>query len=331
MSKLLTTAAIVAITAGSAFAEGHAKTAEDQMAETGQMENAGAFPAGWNEDLDQRYAAIADTPVRDLLGINVLSEAGEDVGEIDTFVIVDNQLKAVVGVGGFLGLGEHDVALALEDLTWDGDAIVIPFTAEELEAMPQWTEEADFAALTETDTFRSRSDLESVGDKNAELGATQLAATPDAVELDEELAEAAEATENAVEEGAAEAEQMAENAAAEVGSWFERIEAEFGDLADAEINEFEGKEVIASNGAVIGEVEDIAMQGDKPVAIIGIGGFLGLGEHDVALDLAELGWNGERFTLDGYSEEDLKAMPEVDPNSVELLAGDVTLRARANM
>ncbi|MBT8423489.1 MAG: PRC-barrel domain-containing protein [Silicimonas sp.] len=381
-TKLLTTAAAISLVAGGAYAENHTAAEGENMSANAEVNVQTNYPAGWNDDLDQRYAAIADRPVRDLIGINVVTEGGDDVGEIDTFVILENELMAVVGVGGFLGLGEHEVALSLKDLTWDGDRMVIPFTEEELEAMPEWTEEADFAALTETDTFRSRGDLESVGDRNDELGATQLADNPDAVELDEDVAEAANeteqaveetaaATEEAVEEGAAETEQMAENAAeatenaaeeagdevadaadatgdamaegaeaveqtaenaaTAVGNWFEQIEAEFGELADANIIDVEGREVANANGEIIGEVEEVAMMDGKPVAVIGVGGFLGLGDHDVALELTELKWNGETFVLDGYTEAQLKEMSQVDPDAIEMLEDDTTLRSHANM
>ena len=400
-TKLLTSVAVLSIGAAPVFAEEHTAANTEATGEANaQTELSNGRPLGWNDDLDRQYADIADRPVRDLVGMNVISENGEDVGEVDTFVIMEGNLMAVVGVGGFLGLGEHDVALSLSDLTWDGQRLVIPFTEEELEAMPEWDEQADFTALAEDDTFRTRTmpqddttdmaateetddgvvtltgdgeqmaetedgaieqeaeemaaDAEAATEEAGEEVADAAEATENAVEegaaeaeqmaenaateteqaaeaAGEEVAEAAEATENAVEEGAAEAEQMAENAAAEAGSWFEEIEAVFGELTDAEIREIEGMEVVNAQGDVIGEIDDIAMHNGAPIAIVGVGGFIGLGEHDVAIDLAQLQRDGERFVLDGYTEEDLKQMPEVDHNTVEMLDDDVTLRSQANM
>ncbi|NNL73039.1 MAG: PRC-barrel domain-containing protein, partial [Silicimonas sp.] len=126
-------------------------------------------------------------------------------------------------------------------------------------------------------------------------------------------------------------EQTAENAATAVGNWFEQIEAEFGELADANIIDVEGREVANANGEIIGEVEEVAMMDGKPVAVIGVGGFLGLGDHDVALELTELKWNGETFVLDGYTEAQLKEMSQVDPDAIEMLEDDTTLRSHANM
>ena len=67
------------------------------------------------------------------------------------------------------------------------------------------------------------------------------------------------------------------------------------------------------------------------MAVVGIGGFLGLGEHDVALEISEMSWDGEKFVVDGYSEDDLKGMAEYDPETLQPLQADVTLRSQANL
>lgn len=399
-TKLLTSAAVLALGAAPVLAEEHATTTMEDTSANQTAQLAPEAPLGWNDDLDQRYADIADRPVRDLIGMNVISETGDDVGEVDTFVILDGELQAVVGVGGFLGLGEHEVALSLSDLAWDGQRLVIPFTKDELEAMPEWDEQAEFVALGEDDTFRTRMSTDGMAPTGAEVAAAEEAAgdedtmteevaeaqegeieqeaeelaaeadmatdqaaeeiadaaeaTENAVEegaaeaeqmaenaateteraaeaAGEEIADAAEATENAVEEGAAATEQMAENAANEAASWFKEIETLFGDLADTEISDLEGMEVVDAEGRVIGEIDEIAMHNGAPVAIVGVGGFIGLGEHDVALELSRLEHNGENFVLNGYTEEDLKAMPEVDRDAVEMLDDGATLRTYATM
>jgi hypothetical protein len=56
-----------------------------------------------------------------LTGLNVYNENGEKIGDINE-VLVDRDGKAeavVIGVGGFLGLGERDVAVAFNALRWE--------------------------------------------------------------------------------------------------------------------------------------------------------------------------------------------------------------------
>jgi sporulation protein YlmC with PRC-barrel domain len=55
-----------------------------------------------------------------LIGINVYNEANEKIGDIEE-LIVDKSSKVenvVLGVGGFLGMGEHYVAVPMEKLKW---------------------------------------------------------------------------------------------------------------------------------------------------------------------------------------------------------------------
>ena len=59
-----------------------------------------------------------------LAGLNVYNENDEKIGDINE-VLVDRNGKAeavVIGVGGFLGLGEHDVAVPFSALRWEMNA-----------------------------------------------------------------------------------------------------------------------------------------------------------------------------------------------------------------
>lgn len=55
-----------------------------------------------------------------LIGVNVYNDNNEKIGDIEELIIdksgkVDN---VVLGVGGFLGMGEHYVAVPMEKLKW---------------------------------------------------------------------------------------------------------------------------------------------------------------------------------------------------------------------
>lgn len=54
-----------------------------------------------------------DATASRLLGVNVYNNQNESLGEIDDFVISDGKTitGVVIGVGGFLGMGEHYVAV----------------------------------------------------------------------------------------------------------------------------------------------------------------------------------------------------------------------------
>ena len=58
-----------------------------------------------------------------LVGVNVYNDANEKIGDIND-VILDKSGKVenvVLGVGGFLGMGEHDVAVAYDKLKWSNE------------------------------------------------------------------------------------------------------------------------------------------------------------------------------------------------------------------
>lgn len=55
-----------------------------------------------------------------LVGVNVYNEANEKIGDVDE-VILDKSGKVanvILGVGGFVGMGEHYVAVAFDKLKW---------------------------------------------------------------------------------------------------------------------------------------------------------------------------------------------------------------------
>ena len=73
-----------------------------------------------------------------------------------------------------------------------------------------------------------------------------------------------------------------------------------------------GKTVFNDSGDGIGKVDDIIVAPDKAVsyAIIGAGGFLGVGRHDVAIPVSQIKQQSDgKFILAGATKDALKAMP----------------------
>jgi sporulation protein YlmC with PRC-barrel domain len=72
-----------------------------------------------------------------------------------------------------------------------------------------------------------------------------------------------------------------------------------------------GQSVYNDKGEAIGKADDIIIAPDKAVsyAIIGAGGFLGVGKHDVAIPVSQLKQSDGKFVLAGATKEAIKAMP----------------------
>ena len=81
-----------------------------------------------------------------LIGTAVRNPAGETIGDINE-ILLDKSGKVaavVVGVGGFLGMGEREVALAFESIRMtrdkDGkDVLTVNATKDTLKTAPVWT------------------------------------------------------------------------------------------------------------------------------------------------------------------------------------------------
>jgi sporulation protein YlmC with PRC-barrel domain len=94
-----------------------------------------------------------------LVGVNIYNEQNDKIGEVDD-VIVNSSGKVdgvVVSVGGFLGMGEHDVMMKLDQIKfankagttttgstrsdskqWYPDRGTVNATKDQLKAMPQF-------------------------------------------------------------------------------------------------------------------------------------------------------------------------------------------------
>ena len=72
-----------------------------------------------------------------------------------------------------------------------------------------------------------------------------------------------------------------------------------------------GRPVFNDNDEKIGTVDDIIVSPTKSVsyAIIGVGGFLGVAKHDVAISVDQFNDRGGKLVLAGASKEALKSMP----------------------
>jgi hypothetical protein len=61
----------------------------------------------------------------------------------------------------------------------------------------------------------------------------------------------------------------------------------------------------------IGVIEDLIVTPDRfvSIAIVGVGGFLGIGRHNVAIPISQLKLVEKKFMLPGATKAALKALP----------------------
>ena len=76
-------------------------------------------------------------------------------------------------------------------------------------------------------------------------------------------------------------------------------------------NQIMGKDVYNDKNEKVGVVNDLIIAPDKAVsyAIIGAGGFLGMGKHDVAIRVNNFKLVEGKITLPGATKDAVKAMP----------------------
>ena len=164
---LLATTALAALLSTGAIAQDAAPAADpavpaateapaDAAATATPVESGAMEETDINEpwDMSAGYvAADTDNLGTRLIGQPVYSSAGDDaeeIGNIDDIVFDENgQIKAVViGVGGFLGIGEKAVAVDFQQLEFtlaadNTERWVLPTTAEALTAAPDFVWEED--------------------------------------------------------------------------------------------------------------------------------------------------------------------------------------------
>jgi len=88
-----------------------------------------------------------------------------------------------------------------------------------------------------------------------------------------------------------------------------------GQLASAE--QMLGKSVVGKDGKEIGEVEDVIIDPQSRQArqlVVSSGGFLGIGEKQIAIDFGQAKWNGQQMQveLSNLTQQDIEGMQEFE-------------------
>ncbi|TIX66639.1 MAG: PRC-barrel domain containing protein, partial [Mesorhizobium sp.] len=85
----------------------------------------------------------------------------------------------------------------------------------------------------------------------------------------------------------------------------------------------------ADDATKIGDVNDIVLDknGNAKLVVIGVGGFLGVGEKNVAYDFNKLEWinkNGDRWLVAKTTKDELNAQPNFDTTAYDPAAAPTT-------
>jgi sporulation protein YlmC with PRC-barrel domain len=90
------------------------------------------------------------------IGKNVYGTDGKEVGELNNVLIdPDGRVRAgVVEFGGFLGIGEHKVAVPWNDLNVQDNRLVVNLTKDQVKTMPQWQKDKPSGEFAEYKPYR---------------------------------------------------------------------------------------------------------------------------------------------------------------------------------
>ena len=127
--------------------EGDTPAAGDMATESAPAEGMATESADSETTVPPSEAVVPQQDSAEMLGdwllsTSVTSPDGQTIGSIKDFIITqDGQITAVIlGVGGFLGIGEKDIAVDYSqlDIQYDGNAIQLAMTREEADAAPEY-------------------------------------------------------------------------------------------------------------------------------------------------------------------------------------------------
>jgi sporulation protein YlmC with PRC-barrel domain len=348
--NLLATTAIATLVATGAFAQTPAPTTTDPAAPAPGAATPGATAAPETPMVIKAEGNLASN----IIGETVYNGTGDDaenIGEVNDIIISqDGNIEAVViGVGGFLGIGQKDVAIEYDLVKWeerDNDRyLVVETSREALEAQQEFDEAAyrpmpADAEVTETKPATAE-DLASapVQEEGAEAPAdTAMAPATEAPATDEPAADdmaAAPADGDAAatdeQTAAAPTEEPATDSMAQAPADDEAAtdETQTGAIDRSTLKEqpvdqitaenFVGTTVYGANDEQIGEIGDVVLAPDTQdidAVLVDVGGFLGIGEKQVALGMDNLQFmadeDGDLYLYTNLSKEQLEAQPAYD-------------------
>jgi len=90
---------------------------------------------------EQKVVATGWSAKKDIMDKAVYNDNNEKIGSVDDLIVSPNKSLsyAIIGVGGFLGMGTHDVAIPVNHIKERDNKLVLPgATKEALKALPEF-------------------------------------------------------------------------------------------------------------------------------------------------------------------------------------------------
>jgi sporulation protein YlmC with PRC-barrel domain len=118
-----------------------------------------AAPAATSAGTQEKMMLKGNWRASKLMGLDVYNEANEKLGDINELILDKNGKVAavVIGVGGFLGMGEHDIAVSMDKLKFMEEPTRTSSAAPATTTRETTKETTTGAATTTTTTARTSS------------------------------------------------------------------------------------------------------------------------------------------------------------------------------
>jgi sporulation protein YlmC with PRC-barrel domain len=119
-----------------------------------------AAPAATTASSQEKMMLKGNWRASKLMGLDVYNDANDKLGEINE-LILDKSGKVnavVIGVGGFLGMGEHDIAVSMDKLKFVEEPMRTSSTAPATTTRETTTKETTTGAATTTTTTADAND-----------------------------------------------------------------------------------------------------------------------------------------------------------------------------
>ncbi len=333
--KLLATTAIATLIATGAYAQ--TTTQPAPAAPSGTMQPGTMAPSTDSAAPAPMMKKAEGHLASNIIGETVYNSAGDDaenIGEVNDIVLAaDGSVKAlIVGVGGFLGIGEKNVALEYSLAKWqtrDNDEfIVIETTADALKALPEFETAAYEMQPADADVAETKpataEELNQAQQAAAANNATTETAPNGTAPANDTMAQAPATTGTGMGMGtgttAPAADQTAQAPATDQTATAAINRDELDEVAMDQIRseDFVGTTVYGANDQNVGEVGDVIMTADGKVdaVVLDVGGFLGIGEKEVAVGLDNLTFmknaDGDMYVYTSLTKEQLEAQAAYD-------------------
>ena len=105
----------------------------------GRTQVAGTTTIGVTQE-EMKVVTTGWSAKKDILGKVIYNDKNEKIGTVDDLIVSPDRTVtfAIVGVGGFLGMGKHDVAIPVKNLKGEGKLMLSGATKEALKALPKF-------------------------------------------------------------------------------------------------------------------------------------------------------------------------------------------------